>query len=280
MYAAPRGGVKRGRSPQMRPPRGSPRRQEAVDGGLGRESPGVLGGHGAAVEEPQGAAAGQQAPQRDAGGPAVRGARRRGPSRSPRPARRPRRAASRRGRPESVSTWRDEDRRGQRRASRSSARLAEAVDGRQPGLAAPRELLREKRRRPRRRGAAAPSGRRSRSGSRRRRAMPAETSPVNAPSASAATFWQASDQRPRLVARIASAVNGGATTSSRPAIPSPIAAASSCAKAARLRARLVHLPVGDEELHAPVTQLERFDARAAFPPPGTRATRRRPSRRA
>ena len=103
-----------------------------------------------------------------------------------------------------------------RPASRSSRRLAEAVDRREPRLAAARELPGEQSARPRRRGAAAPSARRSRSGIRRRRPCAAETSPVNAPAASAATFWHASDQRPARSRAASSAVNGGATTSSPP----------------------------------------------------------------
>ena len=55
---------------------------------------------------------------------------------------------------------------------------------------------------------------------------------MNAPSGSAATFWEARNQRPRASRASASAVKLGATTSSRPETPSAMSPESSDANAA------------------------------------------------
>ena len=131
----------------------------------------------------------------DARRPGVRGSWPPCRSRSPRPARRPRRAGASLGsRPASRPARRGSPRSGPPRAP---LRLAQAVDRRQARLADPRELAARARGSPRRRGAAAPSARRGRTGSRHRRASAPRPPPCTLPGLSAATFCPASDQRPR-----------------------------------------------------------------------------------
>ena len=133
-------GVKRGRSRRMppadrlAPPIRNPSTRLRED-----SSRGVLGRDRAAVEDPQTGRARRGAPPgAHRGRRGVLGTWRRARSRSPRPARRPRRAAQLVGSAASVVDLALEDRRRSGPASRSSRRLAEAVDRRQARLPAPR----------------------------------------------------------------------------------------------------------------------------------------------